>query len=279
MGPPEGDRVLRMWNWNVNGLGLWDAFDADVDVVMLQEAPRPPADWRHAVVPDPAGEWATAGWLLGRWSRRTAVIGLTDRVELVPRDTTAVGTIDEVAVPVSRPGTLTAVDVHVDGDVVTVVSVYGGWERSADPRRVLYADAAAHRLLSDLSSLVTGPDDHRLIVAGDLNILHRYGEHGDPYWAGRYASVFDRAEALGLVFVGPQAPNGRQADPRPSELPDDSRDVPTYHTTRQGPAGATRQLDFVFASTSLVDRVRVRALNDPDEWGPSDHCRVAIDLA
>jgi hypothetical protein len=139
-------------------------------------------------------------------------------------------------------------------------------------------DAAAHRLLSDVSSLITGSHDHRLIVAGDLNILNRYGEHGDAYWAGRYASVFDRAETLGLVFVGPQAPHGRQADPRPVELPADSRDVPTYHTVRQGPAGATRQLDFVFASVGIADRVRVTALNEPDAWGPSDHCRIAIDL-
>jgi exonuclease III len=43
--------------------------------------------------------------------------------------------------------------------------------------------------------------------------------------------------------------------------------------------GATRQLDFVFASHALAERLSVRALNtDPDEWGPSDHCRVAIEL-
>lgn len=268
--------MLRMWSWNVNGLAMWDEFDAGLDVVLLQEAPAPPAGWPHAVVPDPGDGWATAGWLSGRWSRRTSIVGCSDRIELTPRGTTTVGNLEKVAVPVSRPGTLTAADVHADGETVTVVSVYGGWERSADRRRVLYADAAAHRLLSDLSSLITGPANHRLIVAGDLNILHRYGEHGDAYWAGRYASVFDRAEALGLVFVGPQAPHGRQADPRPTELPADSRDVPTYHTPRQEPAGAARQLDFVFASVSIADRVTVTALNEPDVWGPSDHCRIAI---
>jgi hypothetical protein len=43
--------------------------------------------------------------------------------------------------------------------------------------------------------------------------------------------------------------------------------------------GATRQLDLVFASHALADRLSVRALNtDHDEWGPSDHCRVVIDL-
>ena len=28
----------------------------------------------------------------------------------------------------------------------------------------------------------------------------------------------------------------------------------------------------------MVDAVRVRALNAPDEWGPSDHCRMVIDV-
>jgi len=91
--------------------------------------------------------------------------------------------------------------------------------------------------------------------------------------------VFDRAESLGQRFVGPQVPNGRQADPRPAELPHDSRDVPTYHTTRQRPAGATRQLDFVVALTTIVDRVTVAALDDAETWGPSDHFRIAVDLA
>lgn len=269
--------MLRMWSWNVNGLAVWNQLDDGLDLALLQEAPAPSADRPHRVVPDPGDGWATAGWLPGRWSRRTAIVGLSDRIEITPRETTTVGNLDQVAVPVSRPGTLTAADVHVGDETVTVVSVYGGWERSADRRRVLYADAAAHRLLSDLSSLITGPRNHRLIVAGDLNILNRYGEHGDAYWAARYASVFDRAEALGLVFVGPQAPNGGQADPRPAELPADSRDVPTYHTARQGPAGATRQLDFVFASVGIAEQVRVAALNEPDEWGPSDHCRITIE--
>ena len=64
-----------------------------------------------------------------------------------------------------------------------------------------------------------------------------------------------------------------------SRVPEGCLNVPTYHTRQQGPLGATRQLDFVFASHTLADRLCVLALNtDPDEWGPSDHCRVAIEL-
>jgi hypothetical protein len=42
------------------------------------------------------------------------------------------------------------------------------------------------------------------------------------------------------------------------------------------PETATRQLDFVFASQDLADRITVTALNEPERWGPSDHCRLEI---
>lgn len=191
-----------------------------------------------------------------------------------------VGEREAGSVPVSRPGTLAAAEIIVEDEVITLVSLYAGWETPADGRKLIYADAAAHRLLSDLAAIVTTPHGHRIVAAGDLNILNRYGEHGDPYWAARYATVFDRAEAMGLRFVGPAAPNGRQASPQPGELPQGSGDVPTYHTRDQGPMGATRQLDFVFASQPLVERLTVRALNTSEaQWGPSDHCRIAIELA
>ena len=36
-------------------------------------------------------------------------------------------------------------------------------------------------------------------------------------------------EALGLAFVGPEAPTGgHQANPWPEELPKEARNVPTY---------------------------------------------------
>jgi exonuclease III len=37
-------------------------------------------------------------------------------------------------------------------------------------------------------------------------------------------------------------------------------------------------LDFVFASVALADRVQVRALNESEEWGGSEHCTVRIDV-
>lgn len=54
--------------------------------------------------------------------------------------------------------------------------------------------------------------------------------------------------------------------------------MPTYRRFRHEPDSASRQIDFAFATASLADRVTVRARNRDDEWGPSDHCRIKIDL-
>ena len=72
------------------------------------------------------------------------------------------------------------------------------------------------------------------------------------------------------------APHGRQADPWPGWLPRESKNVPTFRRIWTSPADAEAKLDYVFASKGMVDAVRVSALNYPDEWGPSDHCRVVI---
>ncbi len=83
---------------------------------------------------------------------------------------------------------------------------------------------------------------------------------------------------MGLPFVGPQYPNGSQADPWPPYLPHDSENVPTFRTKRNEPNSASYQLDFVFASESIADRVQTVALDNPEEWGPSDHCRIRIEV-
>jgi hypothetical protein len=83
---------------------------------------------------------------------------------------------------------------------------------------------------------------------------------------------------MGLRLLGPRVPHGRQAAPWPAELPADSGNVPTFHHSMQTPETATRQLDFVFATENIADRVQVRALNSVGGWGPSDHCRVAINV-
>ena len=273
---------MKIISWNIaRKEDAWrQLLDCDADVALLQEAAEPPADVASRVVVD--GEpWLSAGGGVKRpW--RAAVVGLSDRVRLEwlrPRPI-------EGAMPgelaVSRLGTVAAAQVDApDCGRLTLASVYGLWEspHPATASDWIYADASVHRVISDLAALIGQEKGHRILVAGDLNILHGYGEGGSPYWGARYGSVFTRMRALGLPFVGPQAPNGRAAEPWPNELPRDSGNVPTYHTNRMTPAEAQRQMDFVFASVALAGRVAVRAVNRPEEWGPSDHCRVVIELS
>lgn len=140
-------------------------------------------------------------------------------------------------------------------------------------------DASVHRVISDLSLLIGKQRGHRVIVAGDFSVYYGYGEDKSGYWKGRYDTVFDRMKALGLCFVGPQHPCGRKACPPPQELPGDSKNVPTYcKAFKKDPESAVHQLDYVFASESMANSVKVRALNRPEEWGPSDHCRIEIEV-
>ena len=145
-----------------------------------------------------------------------------------------------------------------------------------------YSDGSVHRIISDLSAFIghENPETHRILAAGDLNIAHGYGDGGNPaYWEARYRSVFDRMAAIGLEFMGPQAPNGRQAedagDARTGGLTQRRHVLPP----REEPGdGSNNQLDYVFASRGFHESLKVRALNEVEEWGSSDHCRVLISV-
>jgi exonuclease III len=270
---------MRVVSWNIDGgaAGWADVLAFDADVALLQEARIPPAELREQVLPpvDPS-DWVTVGPEVRRW--RAAILPLNDSVEVEHLPTAPPGATWG-ALGQSRAGSWTAATVRAeDAEPITVVSVYAAWERDVDGYGPIWADASAHRILSDLSPLLSRRN-HRLLIAGDLNLLYGYGEHGNVASKRRSQTVFDRAEALGLTYLGPRVPGGgRQPEPWPAELPPDSPTVPTYFTRAQGPAGATRQLDHVFASSSIAHLISVRALNDVADWGPSDHCRILIEL-
>lgn len=274
---------LRIVSWNIQRLDEpWRVLSADgtVDVALVQEARVPPADVTCDVIParDSECRWTMPGYVR---SFRTAIAHLSGRVTLRERRTAELGAASGDALRVSRGGSLAVANVGWAGETITCVSAYSVWENVLhDPPRQkpeIISDASAHRLISDISALIDRRK-HRILIAGDFNILRGYGEHGDTYSGGRYATVFARMEALGFRCLGPDAPNGRQSEPWPEELPKDSKNVPTYRARSQTNETAARQLDFVFASESIADRVKVRAENEPLKWGPSDHCRVLIDV-
>lgn len=277
--------MLKIVSWNINGRhSLWNSVTAlknelNVDVALLQEAPRPPEDL--PVFVDIETPWTTAG--SGK-SWRAAVAALSEKVQLKTKNVKPIDQAARGEVPVSRPGTLAVGEITLPetNEVITLISMYSVWESPAAETGSswIYADASAHRLISDISALIGRQSGHKIIAAGDLNILYGYGEGGSPYWAQRYETVFSRMEAIGLKFVGPQAPTGGlQANPRPLELPENSRNVPTFRNNKNLPETALRQLDFVFASNVLQNRINVRALNGENEWGASDHCRILIEVS
>ena len=276
-------RPINIISWNIRrSAKCWEwLVGSDVDIALLQEAAEPPPKIAARIKVDSA-PWCLAGrdsYRPRAW--RSAVVKVSDRVRVEWIEAKSIDDARSKELGVSRLGTLAAAHVTLPyGEPFVCISMYAPWTRphACTESSWIISDASAHRVVSDLSAFVGQQSGHRIVAAGDLNILHGYGEHGDAYWAERYQTIFARMKALGLPFVGPQAPNGEQAEPWPDELPGNSKNVPTYHTNRQKPETATRQLDFVFASEGFADSLTVRALNRPEGWGPSDHCRVEIEL-
>ena len=259
--------------------------DMDIDLALLQEAGRPPPDVAERIQADPAIEIDPAPWAASeRGSRvksRTAIAALSDRASVEWLTAKPIGKAAAGELAVSSPGTLTAARVTPrSGKPFFAISLYAELESPLkDEGTWIYSDASSHRLVSDLAAFIGRQRGHRIVAAGDLNLMRGYSADGSPYWAARYRTVFDRVKTMGLRCVGPDYPNGRQADPWPAALPGDSLNVPTWHWSRKPPAMADRQLDYVFASRGIADALSVRALNYPEEWGPSDHCRIAIEIA
>ena len=91
--------------------------------------------------------------------------------------------------------------------------------------------------------------------------------------------MWDRMDALGLQFMGPQYPNGRKPESFPRFIPATSNNLVTYYIPGESPKTGFRQLDYVFASRGFHNRLSTRALNCIHEWGASDHCRILIEVA
>lgn len=273
--------MVRLISWNIGRrLEAWHQLcSSEADVALLQEAIPPPSEICPKVEVDTT-EWVTAGQDGNRrW--RTAIAKLSNNVNVEQFSVRPIHNAGVDALAVSQAGTLAAAKITPStGQSFIAISMYGVWETPhiSTKSSWIYADASVHRLISDLSAFIGSQTNHRILVAGDLNVLNGYGEGGSTYWAGRYATIFQRMKALGLSFVGPQHPFGRRAIPWPKGLPKDSKNLPTYYTSRQTPETASRQLDFVFASENMLKDIRVQALNDPSQWGVSDHCKIEINL-
>lgn len=290
--------MIKIVSWNIaKKREAWSvlaemALNGEADLALVQEAGKEPP---RSVSEQPGFQLEHVALKLdrrlgGNLDRWPAVVKLSDRVEvdwLTQVPVSAVGTYDgpESAIEVSDVGTLAVAKVTVaESETVEsfiAASMYARWlgRRPESKGRWIYSDASAHRILSDLSSFVAfdDPSRHRLLVAGDLNMF--YGATGhDLSIPERERTVWKRSKALGLRFMGPQWPNASRRSVKHPDVPRDTKNVPTYHTVRQSPDTAVSQLDYVFASRGFHRRVRTCAMNSVKEWGPSDHCRLMIEV-
>ncbi len=263
--------------------------DMDADVALLQEARPPPPDVGQRVDTGPDEHWDSR-WYEGHANRPVdrwpMVVRLSDRVEV--EWFRQVGPISETAddeIAVSGIGAIAAARVVPRGAPSFIaVSIYARWTKphpSTGKRSTQFSDASTHRIISDLSAFITSaePSTHRIVAAGDFNLIHgatRSQRTVHPY---RDRTVLDRMDVLGLEFLGPRYPAGRRASPTPHGLPPDTQNVPTYHTPRESPGTASIQLDYAFASRGFHEGITVRAMNSVEEWGASDHCRLLIEVA
>ncbi len=275
-------------SWNIaRRRAPWDELlEMNADVALIQEAGKVPPDLRTRL--DTGTKTTGDQWSdLDDFDRWPIIVKLSDRVMVerfrrVLPQYKATGP-DEMVV--SDIGTIAAARVIPrDQEPFIAVSMYARWLRphaSVDSKWWAgYSDASTHRIISDISAFIGDLDSstHRILAAGDLNTV--FGSKDTKLvLPDRDRTVFERMDALGLEFVGPRYPDGRRTDPIPYGLPEDTKNTPTYYAPRaRMPENAVNQLDYVFASRGFHHSVRTQAMNEPDEWGSSDHCRILIEI-
>jgi hypothetical protein len=204
------------------------------------------------------------------WS--TAVVSAHERPERV--DARAVGSGSRPRRPnvpfePSRAGSWTAGSV-VAPDIgrVTCVALYGLLEE--------LSDASVHRSLSDISAIFSDPGyKERVLVGGDLNTSTAWR---DPVHRVRDQGVLERFEAYGLVDCLTQMRGSERLKGCTCVFGDECR-----HTwTRRDPQGpeVPYQMDYLFASAALAERLKTCEALSPLEWADySDHSPIIATFA
>jgi endonuclease/exonuclease/phosphatase family metal-dependent hydrolase len=251
--------VWNMDSWRRKGNPRgWAALEElGADVLLLNEATRPSIRMRGLRI---EGRQRTRGRDYSRpWASLIASphpMSVVDaRVKRVPFQT-------------GRPGTWTASVISMpraNGRIerVTAVSLYGLLDEMSD--------ASVHRSLSELAAIF---DDRRysklVLLGGDLNTWTGWNPDTDPRHLARDKSVLQRIEAYGLV----DCLKARRRRGRLEKCP--CRDRTCKHTqTRRDHSGIPYQMDYLFASQALADRLERCVALAADEWfSLSDHCPI-----
>ena len=288
--------MIRIVSWNIfKKRDPWHvlvemARRDEADVALLQEAGNPPPDIAQPLRYGSDEFWKGQQYegrpIYDRWP---LVVQLSDRVDVEWfRAVPPISDLGEHDIGISGIGTIAAARVTPCGrpanDAFIAVSMYARFIKPHPSTRTSWSvgasDVSAHRILSDISAFIghEDPSKHRILAAGDLNMI--YGATGRTLaLPDREKAFWDRVGALGLEFLGPQAPDGWQPSGPQPDVPPDTKNVPTWAQIGRNREEANRQIDYAIASRGFHERVKVRALNRADEWGPSDHCRLMIEVA
>ena len=263
--------MIRVVSWNI--AKRWQpwhelvelARQGEADVALLQEAGSPPSDLAHPVRYGDDEFWRDRPYegrpIFDRWP---LVVKLSDRVDVEWfRAVPPISYLSEHDIGISGIGTIAAARVTPRGrpedDAFIAVSMYARYMKPHPSTRTRWqvgaADVSAHRILSDISAFIghEDPSTHRILAAGDLNMI--YGATGNTLaLPEREKAVWDRMTALGLEFLGPQAPDGWQPSGPQPDVPPDTKNVPTWVRNGRSPEEANRQFDYAIASRGFHER-------------------------
>jgi endonuclease/exonuclease/phosphatase family metal-dependent hydrolase len=273
---PDG---LRLLSWNVaQRTAGWDHVvelcrEHGVDVAMLQEARRPPADLNGlATWPAPEDKAAWHTWdrpdsVGRRWCAALAWFDWT-RFEVDPEARVRLVDAKWDEPTISHPGQFAVGHLRTGPtDSLTLVSLYGIWDSQPEKRTQIFAEATLHRAVSDLTPLLRS--GRPVVIAGDLNLVRDY--EGAQAWQAQSDTVFDRLEAYGVEVVGPHRPSDVTLTNCPCRRPHTCRHV----NTRPTPSGVPTQIDWVLSNLDPT-RFEMHAL--PVDASASDHAPILIDV-
>ena len=177
-------------------------------------------------------------WIYKGWSGARAVVGVSGRVKM---ERVPISDIIESAAPNSI--------IRSEARLAVAIATLPGEERIA-----LVSIESGGKATDRVPDMMIEIRRHcgtnlSYIVGADLTT-----------WWDSDTRVFGDMMRIGLPLIGPHAP--------------------TFYSpiNGQAPSDARLQLDYVFASRAIAHRLSVRALNSATDWGPSDHCRIVIDL-
>jgi exonuclease III len=262
-GTEETTVPLRLATWNMNHWqqpmlpvnsrhAAWDYLaTSGLDVVLAQEA-----------APTKASGGAVYGEIGGHRDWGSAVVALTDRVEVEP--------IRSVRVRYSRrrflldkthPGSVAVARLSI-GDIqpITLVSVYGVWDGSPVGSML--------RVIADLLPLFESSDGARVILGGDFNVSRSTSS----------ARGLEQAEA---VFAAVRSLGLMEAKGLVTEPPVGAEDCLCTGGPACGhiPTWKRSELDHLFVSPSLASQVTSLTIDSTAvSTGLSDHVPMMLGL-